>query len=93
MSQTETLERVRTLEEILPPYAVILLNDDVHAMDFVVAALIKSIPQISVERAAEVMLEAHNHGQATVLVCPLEQAELSRDRLQGFGLGARIERC
>lgn len=93
VSETQTLERERTLDQILPPYAVILLNDDVHSMDFVVAALIKSIPQLTLERAAEVMLEAHNHGQATVLVCPLEQAELYRDRLQSFGLGALIERC
>ena len=32
-------------------------------------------------------------GRAVVITCPLEQAELYRDRLQSFGLGVSIERA
>jgi ATP-dependent Clp protease adaptor protein ClpS len=39
------------------------------------------------------MLQAHNHGQATVISCPLELAELYRERLESFGLTATIERA
>ncbi|MFW6174194.1 MAG: ATP-dependent Clp protease adaptor ClpS [Chloroflexota bacterium] len=92
-AQTETAERQRTLSELTPRYAVILHNDDVHSMEFVVAALLKSVPELSEERAARVMLGAHLKGRAVVTVCPLETAELYRDRLQSFGLGASIERA
>jgi ATP-dependent Clp protease adaptor protein ClpS len=90
---TETERITRPLLEILPPYAVILHNDDYHSMDFVVAALLKSVSSLSTERAIEIMLEAHNTGQAVVIVCPLEQAELYCDRLKTFGLGVTIEKA
>jgi ATP-dependent Clp protease adaptor protein ClpS len=91
VTTTETIRRERTIDEILPPYSVILLNDDVHSMDYVIVALRRSVPSLTSERAAEIMLEAHNTGQAVVVTCPLEQAELYRDRLQSFGLGALVE--
>ena len=61
-------------------------------MNYVVSSLVKTVPGMSSERATEIMLEAHNHGKATVTTCPLELAELYRDRLEGFGLTATIEK-
>jgi len=90
---TETERIPRTLQEILPPYVVILYNDDHHAMDFVIAALLKSVPSLSTEAAVEIMFEAHNTGRAVVITCPLEQAELYRDRIRSFGLGVTIEKA
>lgn len=84
---------LRSLEEILPPWVVILHNDDHNAMDHVVRALLLSIPELSLERAAEVMLAAHEHGQADVISCPLERAELYRDRLESHGLTATIRKA
>ena len=81
------------MREILPPYAVILHNDDYHSMDFVVAALLKIVASLTTEAAIAIMFEAHNTGRAVVVVCPLEQAELYRDRLRSFGLGATIEKA
>ena len=92
-TSTDTESIRRALHVILPPYAVILYNDDVHSMDLVVAALLKSVPTIGVEEATAIMFEVHNSGQAVVVTCPLEQAELYRDRLRGFGLGSTIERA
>jgi len=86
------VERTRSLEETLPPYRVLLHNDDEHDMGYVVRALVASVPELSVERAAELMLEAHLHDRAEVIVCPLERAELYRDRIQTYGLGSSIER-
>jgi ATP-dependent Clp protease adaptor protein ClpS len=86
-----TIKRTEELTRLLPRYVVILHNDDHNSMDYVVRSLLKAVPQLTTERAAEVMLEAHNHGQAAVIVCPLETAELYRDRLQTFGLTATIE--
>lgn len=77
----------------LPPYAVILHNDDHNEMGYVVSALLKSVSSLSREDAERIMLEAHDTGQAMVIVCPLEHAELHRDRLRSFNLGVTIERA
>lgn len=90
---TETGVDSRSLSEILPPYSVILHNDDHNGMDYVVAALVKSVPSLKVPDAIHIMLEAHNEGRAVVITCPLEPAELYRDRLRSFGIGATIERA
>ncbi len=79
--------------KLLPPYAVILHNDDVNEMGYVISALLQSVPDLSAKQAVEIMMEAHLHGQATVIICPLELAELYRDRLEGFGLTATIEKA
>ena len=66
-----TQEQVTAL---LPPYMVILYNDEVNAMNYVVQSLMLCVPPLSQQRAEEIMLEAHTHGQAVVIVCPLEMA-------------------
>jgi ATP-dependent Clp protease adaptor protein ClpS len=78
---------------ILPPYAVILHNDDVNDMAYVVRSLLMCVPELEPARATEIMLEAHQHGQAHVIACPLERAELYRDRLRSRGLIATIEKA
>ncbi len=90
---TETGATNRSLGEILPPYSVILHNDAHNGMDYVVGAIVKSVPSLDVPDAVRIMLEAHNAGQAVVITCPLEPAELYRDRLRGFGLGVTIEKA
>ncbi len=86
---TEQCQEVR--RQILPPWRVLLHNDDVNDMVHVVKALLNSVPSISVKRAKEVMLEAHLHGVAQVIVCPLEHAEMYRERLEQHGLTSTIE--
>ena len=81
------------LRQILPPYAVILHNDDHNDMAHVVRSLLKSVPSLNLAKATEIMFEAHNNGRARVVTCPLELAELYRDRLQGFRLTATIEKA
>ena len=89
-TDTEALQQA--LRDRLPRYAVILYNDDYHSMDYVVEALVKSVPDLIVEEAVGIMFEAHNSGSAVVIVCLLEQAELYRDRIRGYGLGVDIKR-
>ena len=72
---------------------VVLHNDDFNTMSYVVTCLINAVPGMSEERATEIMVEAHTHGQARVVTCPLELAELYRDRLESLLLTATIERA
>ena len=74
----------------LPPYAVILHNDDQNSTDHVVRALMRAVPELATEDAARIMWEAHTSGRAVVIVCPLERAELYCDRLQRQGLIASV---
>lgn len=80
-----------TLERVLPPWRVVLHNDDVNSMDHVVRSLLRSVPSLTPEAAVEVMLTAHEQGEATVIRCPKEAAEHYRDRLESCGLTATIE--
>ena len=88
---TQTEELQRTLLEHIPHFAVILHNDELHSMDFVVESLLKSVPGLSQPEAIGIMLETHEKGQGVVIVCPLEQAEHYRDRIRSFKLGCTIE--
>lgn len=54
-------------------YRVIIENDDVTPMEFVVMVLVV-IFELSNERAFEVMLIAHNEGRAHVITLPFEDA-------------------
>jgi len=90
--ETATRSLEDTLREALPPVTVVLHNDDVNSMEGVVHALLDSVPELDPERAVEVMLTAHERGEADVIACPLERAELYRDRLERHGLTATIRR-
>jgi ATP-dependent Clp protease adaptor protein ClpS len=92
MSATpRTDEEVRELLRLLPRYRVLLHNDDVHAMDEVVLALVRTVPALSIEAATAIMFEAHNTGRAQVVICPREPAEYYRERLESFSLTSTIE--
>lgn len=80
-----------TLAARLPPYRVLLHNDDVHAMDDVVLALRAAVPGLSTGRAVGIMLEAHFTGRGIVVVCPLERAEYYAVRLASRDLTVSIE--
>jgi ATP-dependent Clp protease adaptor protein ClpS len=86
-----TDEDVRLALSQLPRYRVLLHNDDVHAMDFVVLALVRTVPRLSVDEAIRIMLEAHTNGHAQVIVCPKETAEFYRTGLEQYGLTSTIE--
>ena len=56
------------------PYRVIIENDDVTPMEFVVLVLL-SIFDLDMQRAEAVTLEAHYKGQAYVVSLPFEDAQ------------------
>ncbi|MCX6023602.1 MAG: ATP-dependent Clp protease adaptor ClpS, partial [Chloroflexi bacterium] len=68
-----------TLRKLLPPYDVILHNDDVNDMAWVMKSLLVCVPDLSPEEAYAIMMQAHSYGEALVITCPLEHAELYRD--------------
>lgn len=78
------------LQKLLPPYNVVLHNDDVHTFEDVARALHKVIG-VSLKRGYELADIVHNNGNAIVATCRKEQAELYRERLEGYKLTVTIE--
>ena len=78
--------------DALPPFHVILHNDDVNSMEHVVDALVTVTP-VKRAPAVEIMLVAHNRGRSIVTTAHRELAELYRDRLRARRLSATIERA
>jgi ATP-dependent Clp protease adaptor protein ClpS len=79
-----------------PLWRVILHDDDVTTMDFVVWLLVTLFRKPHAE-ATRLMLEVHRTGASTVATCPRERAELyveqvhSLARPRGFPLTASAE--
>jgi|HigsolmetaAR206D_1030411.scaffolds.fasta_scaffold11987_1 ATP-dependent Clp protease adaptor protein ClpS len=61
-------------EELARPYRVMIENDDVTPMEFVVFVLLM-IFELDAERAQEIMLTAHYEGEAYVVTLPYEEAK------------------
>ncbi len=74
----------------MPPWSVLLHNDDVNDQEYVAMRLVE-LGNLPVERAVEVMLEAHESGVALVRVTHQEHAELLRDQFVSVGLTVSIE--
>ncbi len=66
---------------LAPQYKVLLHDDDITPMDFVVAVLTRFF-QLGLADATRIMVEAHNTGVALVAVMPLELAELRVEQVQ-----------
>jgi len=74
-----------------PRYKVLLHNDPVNSMEYVVATLRHVVPSLSEQDAIAVMLEAHNTGIGLVIVCDIEPAEFYSETLKAKGLTSTIE--
>lgn len=74
--------------KLAPLYRVLIHDDDVTPMDFVVRALI-DIFRLEPARSLEVMWEAHHKGVAHVVTEPLERAEFHVDQARSLSRARR----
>jgi ATP-dependent Clp protease adaptor protein ClpS len=79
----ETEPETKQSVKLLPPYNVILMNDDDHSFDFVVMVL-RKVYGVTVERGLQLALVAHETGRAVVWTGPKEVAELKLDQMTTF---------
>jgi ATP-dependent Clp protease adaptor protein ClpS len=85
-------EKVEQKTEKLPPYNVVLLDDDDHSYEYVILML-KKIFGHPIEKGFEMAQEVDATGRVVVATTNLEQAELKRDQIQAFGPDPLIPRC
>ena len=75
-----------------PKYKVLLHNDPVNSMEYVIVCLREVVPQLSEQDAISIMLEAHNTGVGLVIICDLEPAEFYSESLKAKGITSSIEK-
>ncbi len=80
---TKAKPREETRTRRVPPYHVILENDDYHSFDFVIEVLCKVLG-CPLERAYQFALQAHTTGRAIIWTGTKEVAELKVDQITTF---------
>ena len=85
-------EKVVQKTEGLPPYNVVLLDDDDHSYEYVILML-KKVFGHPIEKGYEMAQEVDARGRVVVATTNLEQAELKREQIQAFGPDPLIPRC
>jgi ATP-dependent Clp protease adaptor protein ClpS len=75
---------------LLPPWNVLLHNDDKNDMLFVVETIVSLTP-LNEQDAQNRTLEAHNAGVSLLLTTHKERAELYQDQFKSKGLTVTIE--
>jgi ATP-dependent Clp protease adaptor protein ClpS len=78
--------------EGLPPYNVILLDDNDHSYEYVIFML-KKVFGHPVEKGLKMAQEVDSTGRVIVATTHLEEAELKRDQIHAFGPDPLIPRC
>jgi ATP-dependent Clp protease adapter protein ClpS len=76
--------------QMLPPWKVLLHNDDKNDMAFVVDTIVELTP-LNKQDAENRMKEADDNGVALLLVTHKERAELYKDQFESKGLTVTIE--
>ncbi|MCP4247485.1 MAG: ATP-dependent Clp protease adaptor ClpS [bacterium] len=76
--------------KMLPPYKVLLHNDDVNDVEHVIRCIIK-LTHLTLEEAIERTLQAHTGKVALLLVTHRERAELYCEQFATFQLTVTAE--
>jgi ATP-dependent Clp protease adaptor protein ClpS len=85
-------ERKEQRTERLPPYNVVLLDDDEHSFEYVIYML-KTLFGHPPEKGYKMAIEVHTTGRVVVATTHMERAELKREQIHAFGPDPLIPRC
>ena len=76
----------------LPPYHVVLLNDDDHSCEYVIE-MMRTLFGYPPERGFRIAEEVNANRKAVVFTTHKELAELKRDQIHSFGTDTRVPTC
>lgn len=89
MSEPKSSTQVSTSSKRLPPYNVIILNDEEHTFEYVIELLTKLFAH-SLSSAESLTWKIHASGRAVVYTTHKEKAELKRDQVLEYGPDPRM---
>lgn len=81
---------VKPPNQPLPPWKVILHNDDVNELDYVIETIVV-LTRVTEQDAMRLTLEAHEKGAALLLTTHRERAELFQQQFSSRKLTVSIE--
>jgi ATP-dependent Clp protease adaptor protein ClpS len=92
VAETQTTVQPDQQEQLrhLPPFKVVLHNDDVNTFDHVIFAILRLTPLEAPEAVAKT-IEAHETGQAVLLITNQERAELYVEQFASLSLTVTCE--
>jgi ATP-dependent Clp protease adaptor protein ClpS len=76
----------------LPPFNVILLNDDDHTYEYVIEML-KVLFAFPEERGFQLAKEVDREGRVILMTTHKELAELKRDQIHAYGVDRQVATC
>ena len=79
----KVLQKNQTEKAFIPLYEIIMWNDDLTTMEFVVKVLTELFEK-SQDEANMLMMEIHNNGNGIVAIMPLEPAEFKVQQVHAF---------
>lgn len=79
------------LRRLLPPYKVVVHNNDYNTFEEVIRILLKAVPGMTYERAVELTFEIDRTGAAVPYVGPKERAEAIADVIRTIGIKVTVE--
>jgi len=89
-AESATKPEVVQQTRLLPPFRVMLHNDDVNTFEHVVIAILKLTP-LNEQEAVEKTIEAHETGASLLLVTSKERAELYVEQFASLSLTVTCE--
>ena len=84
--------RRATQPKQLPPYHVVLLDDDDHTYEYVID-MVRKLFGAALEGAFVMASEVDTSGRVILDTTTKERAEFKRDQIHAFGRDWRIARC
>lgn len=70
--------------KVQPPYAVVVLNDDLHTLEYVAETFMK-VFSYPLEKSYSLAMQIHTEGRGIVWSGAREVAELKRDQIRSAG--------
>jgi len=89
LTQPKSKTHQQTSSRTLPPYNVIVLNDEEHTFEYVIDLLTKLFGH-SLTSAEALTWKIHNTGRAVVYTTHKEKAGLKRDQVLAYGPDPRM---
>jgi ATP-dependent Clp protease adaptor protein ClpS len=77
---------------LMPPFHVVLLNDDDHTYEYVIEML-KVLFAFPDEKGFQLAKEVDREGRVIVMTTHKELAELKRDQIHAYGADQRVATC
>jgi ATP-dependent Clp protease adaptor protein ClpS len=87
---TQVLEDTGTDSQVEPPYHLILLDDDYHTYQYVIAML-HAVFGYSSEKGFAIACVVDSQGQAIVMTASKDQVSLKQQQIHAYGADPRME--